>query len=328
MYEPKAEAHEFLGDNEAEAIDKAMNYYGLERDELTIREFNEVSVSGLGGRIIVVAQPTTAVGTIQGGRSDDRGPRDRDRGRDRGERGDRDRGGRGGGRDRDRGARGGGRDRDRDRDRGGRDRDRGRDRDQDRGRDREEPAAAAALAPAEDLGPSKGVAKGEIGPIGDFVLGLIEHMELGPFEIVKEAEEERFIVFQVTGPAAHGLTAGDGRTPDAIQLLANQAAGQAEEEPKRIIVDVDGNRGRRDDFLERVAERAARRAEDTGRTVALEPMSSRDRRIIHVALRETEGIETLSRGEGQYRQVFVVPEGAAEFDEARKATEAAANNDD
>lgn len=179
----------------------------------------------------------------------------------------------------------------------------------------------------EDVGPSKGEAEGEIGPIGEFILGVIERMELGPFRVAKEAEEEKFIVLKVSGVAANGLTAGDGRTPDALQLLANQAAGQGDQDPKRIIVDVDGERGRRDDFLERVAERAAGRSEDTGRTVALEPMSPRDRRIIHIALREMEGIETMSRGEGRYRQVLVVPEGAAEYEEAKQAAAAPASDD-
>ena len=50
-------------------------------------------------------------------------------------------------------------------------------------------------------------------------------------------------------------------------------------------------------------------------------MSPGDRRIIHVALRERDGVVTMSRGEGRYRQVLVVPEGAAEYDEARAASE-------
>ncbi len=294
MYDPKAEAHEFLGDSRDDAVAKAVQYYGLEPDELTIKEYAESGVSGLGGRVLIVAQPTAAIGTIQTSRGDDRGDRGR---RDRGDRGDRGR--------RDRG------------DRGGRGRERGRDRD----RERPQPQAEAVAPPAEDLGPSEGTAKGEIGTIGEFILGVIERMGLGPFEIAKETEEEKFVVYQVTGPAASGLTAGDGRTPDAIQLLANQAAARAEEEPKRVILDVAGNRGRRDEFLERIAERAAQRATETGRTVALEPMSPGDRRIIHVALRERDGVVTMSRGEGRYRQVLVVPEGAAEYDEARAASE-------
>ncbi|MCP3984307.1 MAG: hypothetical protein GY723_07950 [bacterium] len=317
MYDPKSEAHEFLANDSDEAIAKAATYFGMDRADLTIAEFGE-SVSGLAGRVLVVAQPSSSVGTIDGGGSRDRGPRE-SRGRsdrnDRNDRGDRGRGGR----DRDRGDRGG-------RGRGGRDRDRDRGRDRDGDSDRER-VAAEPEAPAEDLGPSTGEAQGDIGPIGEFVLGVIERMGLGPFQIAKETEEEKFIVYQVTGTAANGLTAGDGRTPDAIQLLANQAASRNDEDPKRIIIDVEGNRGRRDDFVERVAERAARRAQDTGRTVALEPMSPRDRRIIHVALRESDGVATMSRGEGRYRQVLVVPEGAAEYEEAEKASQASGDDE-
>ena len=82
--------------------------------------------------------------------------------------------------------------------------------------------------------------------------------------------------------------AGDGRTPDAIQLLANQASARRSEDAPRIVIDVEGNHERREAFLTRVAERAAGRARETGRTVALDPMGPRDRRSIHVALREAE----------------------------------------
>jgi predicted RNA-binding protein Jag len=55
--------------------------------------------------------------------------------------------------------------------------------------------------------------------------------------------------------------------------------------------------------------------------VALDPMSPRDRRSIHVGLRDAEGVATLSVGEGRYRQVLVVPEGAPEYEEARSSSE-------
>jgi spoIIIJ-associated protein len=70
-----------------------------------------------------------------------------------------------------------------------------------------------------------------------------------------------------------------------------------------------------------VAERAAERARETGRTVALDPMGPRDRRSIHVALREATDVATMSVGEGSYRQVMVVPEGAPEYEEARSGSE-------
>ena len=140
-------------------------------------------------------------------------------------------------------------------------------------------------------------------------------MDLGPFQ-VNETEEGRFTVYQLAGAAAQELTAADGRATEAIQLLANQAAGRLSEDPKRIVVDVEGDRERRESFLGRMAERAARRAKETGRAVALDPMNGRDRRGIHMALREMEGVATMSVGEGRYRQVVVVPEGADEYEEA------------
>ena len=160
-----------------------------------------------------------------------------------------------------------------------------------------------------------GTPDGELGPVGEFILGVVERMDLGPFE-VSESEEGRFVVYQLAGAAAEELTSAEGRATEAIQLLANQAAGRLSDEPKRVVVDAEGDRERREEFLGRMAERAARRAKDTTRSVALDPMNGRDRRGIHMALREMEGVATMSVGEGRYRQVVVVPEGADEYEEA------------
>jgi spoIIIJ-associated protein len=310
MYDPKSEAREFLADSVSEATAKAVSYFGLEASALAVRELTEVS--GLGGRALVVAQPLEA---RQGGgqrpresrppREEARGGRERGGREGRGDRGDR--GGRG--RDRDRGGRGG-RDRDRDRDRGDRG---GRD---FGGREREEAPVEVA---AEPSGPSVGTARGELGAVGDYVKGLVERMELGSFEI-ERIEQEGVEVYRIEGEAALGLTGGDGRTPDAIQLLANQVAARTGgDDAPRVVVDVEGNHERREAFLFRVAERAAARARETGRTVALDPMGPRDRRSIHVALREANDVATMSVGEGRYRQVLVVPEGAPEYEDARSA---------
>ena len=306
MYDPKSEPREFLGDDVAEATAKACSYFGRDAAELVVRELT--GVSGLGARALVVAQPLEARsrsrerGPGESRGFEDRGGRDRDRG-GRGERGGRERGGR----DRERGGRGG---------RESRGRFEGR-----RERvERSEREDFTTDAPAEPSEPSVGTARGPLGEVGDYVKGLIERMDVGPFEI-ERIEQEGVEVFQVTGAAAAGLTGGDGRTPDAIQLLANQVSARRGDDSPRIVVDVEGNHERREAFLFRVAERAAARAKETGRTVALDPMSPRDRRSIHVGLREAEGVATMSVGEGRYRQVLVVPEGAPEYEEARATSE-------
>ena len=295
MYDPKSEAREFIGQDAAEATAKACSYFGLDAGGLLVHEPRQVS--GLAGRVLVVARPRDA--RPQAGERS-REPRAREESRGGRERGGRDRGGRGG---RDRGGREG-------RERGGR---------EAGGRERE-PEVASAEPQAEPSGPSVGTARGELGAVGDYVKGLIERMGLGAFEI-ERIEQEGVEVFRIEGDAAQGLTGGDGRSPDAIQLLANQASAQSGEDAPRIVVDVAGNHEKREAFLFRVAERAAARARETGRTVALDPMGPRDRRSIHVALRDAADVATMSVGSGSYRQVMVVPEGAPEYEEARSASE-------
>jgi hypothetical protein len=200
MYDPKSEAREFIGQDAAEATAKACSYFGLDAGSLLVREPGEVS--GLAGRALVVARPRDARQQTGERAREPRGRDDSRGGRESGGREGRERGGR----DRDRGGRGG-------RERGGRERG-GRE---FGGRERE-PEPVTAERAAAPSGPSIGTARGELGVVGDYVKGLIERMGLGSFEI-ERIEQEGVEVFRVEGDAAQGLTAGDGRSPDAIQLL-------------------------------------------------------------------------------------------------------------
>ena len=288
MYDPKNEPHEFIADSRDEAIAKAKLYFGCEQDQLDIGDLE--GVYGLGGREVIVAAikgRSPSPGGGGGGRD-----RDRDRGRDRGDRG------------RDRG------------DRGGRDRGRGRDRDRDR------PRQAAAALDDGPIEPSKGSPRGTLGELGEYLLGIVEKLGQGPFEI-GESEEGGVHVFELKGRAAQALAGGDGRAVDALQLLVNQSAVRRDEDAKRVVLDVEGNTDAREEFLERLAQRVIRRAKESGRSVALDPMSPRDRRIIHISIREQDGMATMSIGEGRYRQVVVVPEGAEEYAEAVRQSEGA-----
>ena len=301
-YDARREPHEFFAEDRSEAVAKACAFFGVGEEELAITEFQPGEVHGSANRTVVVAMlrdrpPMPA--SERGERGGDRGGR-----RERGDRGDR------GGR-RERGERGG--------DRGGR-----RERGERGGRDREPRAAREEEEPA---GPSVGDVKGALSEVGRFVCGVIERMDLGPFEI-SEAAEGELLALQVRGAAAPRLAGKDGRTVDALQLIANQAAGRIEEEPPRVVLDVEGDADARENRLTKLAQRVARRARETGRTVRLDPMGGRDRRTIHLALRDDEDIATMSTGEGRYRQVLVVPEGAPEFEDALAEAERAAQRSD
>ena len=309
MYERKGEAREFVAESREDAIAEAKRFFGTEEAELRLSDLNPNEIHGLAGRVVVVAAPEGSPKVTSGGGDDGGG---------RGERGGR------GGRDGGRGGRGG-----RDGGRGGRDGGRGgRERGGNRGGGRSDREAAApqAEATSEEIGESKGTAKGDLGEAGQFLLGALERMALGPFDIAESSDGD-YVIYQLSGRAAQALGSGDGRGIDALQLLANQAAMQNDENAPRVIVDAEGSSEKRETFLGRLAERAASRARETERSVALDPMNPRDRRIIHVALRDTEGVATMSQGSGQYRQVVVVPEGAPEYDEAKKAADEANSSD-
>jgi spoIIIJ-associated protein len=318
VYEPRNEPHEFIGADRDEAIAKACDFFRLGVEALAIHEPDPKEIYGLGMRAVIVASPLDRKAPARGARE-----RGADEGRPAGGRGgreaggrERERGGRGEGRG-ERGGRGGDRDRDRGRDRGGR-------RGEVRGRGEPmERLAEPRREVEEPQEPSVGTAVGELGEVGRYVLGVIERMRLGPFEI-SESGEEGLVVLSIRGAAARALGSGDGRPVDALQLLANQAAMRIEEEPDRIVLDVEGDLEERENRLGELAERAARRARETGRAIALDPMSPRDRRAIHLALRDAQGIATMSVGESRYRQVVVVPEGAPEYEEALREARAAA----
>ena len=186
-------------------------------------------------------------------------------------------------------------------------------------------APAAREAEAATTAPSRGITRGDLSPVGEFVRGVLERMDIGDFEIAEERDAD-VAVITLRGPAGRKLLAGEGRTLDALKLLAGQAALRIDEDnAPRVVIEVEGQEEVREQVLEELAERAARRALKSGRSLALEPMNARERRIVHVALRDVDDIATMSIGSGRYRQVVVVPKGAPEWEEAleaeRKATE-------
>ena len=75
-----------------------------------------------------------------------------------------------------------------------------------------------------------------------------------------------------------------------------------------MVVDAAGYRERRRETLEALALRSAERARSSGESVDLEPMSSIERRIVHLRLKEVDGVSTRSEGEEPYRYVVVEPE--------------------
>jgi spoIIIJ-associated protein len=74
-----------------------------------------------------------------------------------------------------------------------------------------------------------------------------------------------------------------------------------------ITIDVEGYRTRRENQLRRLARKMAEQALKTGRRQVLEPMPANERRIVHLELRDFEGVTTESIGEEPRRKVTIIP---------------------
>jgi spoIIIJ-associated protein len=99
-----------------------------------------------------------------------------------------------------------------------------------------------------------------------------------------------------------------GETLRAIEYLVNQIVKHGEDpEAPRILVDIAGYRAARRQSLQEMAAEIAARVKETGAEEELKPMNPAERRIVHMALREIEGVETESRGADRDRRIVVKP---------------------
>jgi spoIIIJ-associated protein len=135
--------------------------------------------------------------------------------------------------------------------------------------------------------------------------------ELGVPVRIAITEDDESVVARLSGPDLGPVIGRRGQTIDAIQYLANAFLWRGADERKEVVIDAAGYRERRRSTLEQAADRAAEDAMRTGGPVELEPMSSVERKIVHVHLQDRVGIVTASEGNDPNRYVVVRPGGAA-----------------
>ncbi len=106
-----------------------------------------------------------------------------------------------------------------------------------------------------------------------------------------------------------GLLIGPrGQTLIAVQDLTRLAAQRHGADRRgRLRIDIAGYRERRRVALARFTEQVADEVRSSGTARALEPMSSMDRKVVHDAANELDGVETISEGEEPFRRVVIRP---------------------
>lgn len=120
--------------------------------------------------------------------------------------------------------------------------------------------------------------------------------------------ERRDIYVECKGPDAGLLVENEGELLRALEHVAAKMLDLDPEEHDRVSFDTAGFKAQRARALKTSAERAIESVEDTGRPYSFSPMNSRERRMLHLFLRDS-GLQTASSGEGPRRYVVLYPEG-------------------
>jgi spoIIIJ-associated protein len=116
------------------------------------------------------------------------------------------------------------------------------------------------------------------------------------------------ITVELTGRDTPLLLERNGELLHAIEHIAAKILRLEPEEHDRISFDAEGFKATRNQELDMMAEMAIQKVRSTGRPFSFSPMSSRERRILHMALAKS-GLPTASSGVGPGRFVVVYPEG-------------------
>lgn len=142
--------------------------------------------------------------------------------------------------------------------------------------------------------------------VADFLEELLDRMDI---DAVAEptTRGDHMYVDIVDGPEEDlALLIGrGGQTLDAIQELTRMVVGRQLDERIRVVVDVEDYRKRREDRLAEIGRGAAARALESGDEIELEPMNPYERKIVHDAVAELEGVASVSRGEDPNRFIVV-----------------------
>jgi spoIIIJ-associated protein len=142
-----------------------------------------------------------------------------------------------------------------------------------------------------------------------FVQGLVDAFGVDA-DVSATSDDDEHLEIAVTGDDLGLLVGPRGATLNAIQELTRTAVAQQHSGrlQGRLRVDVAGYRARRKEALERFAAQQAERVKETGTPVALEPMSPPDRKTVHDAINDIEGVHTTSEGEDRRRHVVILPD--------------------
>lgn len=141
----------------------------------------------------------------------------------------------------------------------------------------------------------------------DALQGILKYFNVGEVTIDEYEGDEGELILDITGDDLAVLIGRHGKTLDSLQFLVSAITVRTIGFRYPVIIDVEGYKSRQRQKLESIARTSANRAASQHRSVNLRPMTPYERRIVHIALRDDDRVDTVSEGEGPSRHVVIVP---------------------
>ena len=150
-----------------------------------------------------------------------------------------------------------------------------------------------------------------------FLANIIGHMQIDAEVKILEVTEKE-IKMDIVGQGLGALIGYHGEILDSLQYLTYLAVnkGDTGEDSEdggdkkksgavKISIDIENYRAKREDTLKGLAKKMADRVQKYGRSVTLEPMNAYERRIIHAAIQDMDGVSTHSIGQDNERKIVI-----------------------
>lgn len=159
-------------------------------------------------------------------------------------------------------------------------------------------------AAANDDSSAKSAAEAKTAAAVSYITSILNDMGLENVSV--EAKEcEGGVLIEINADGLSEVIGKKGELLDSLQYLSSLVCNKIDREYFRITTDSSGFRDKRKAQLERLARKIANGVKKNGRTHSLEPMNPYERRIIHAAVSEIDGVTSKSVGEEPYRKVVI-----------------------
>jgi spoIIIJ-associated protein len=138
-----------------------------------------------------------------------------------------------------------------------------------------------------------------------FCQDIITH--LGMDLRLETTVENDTVTINLTGSDRHFLLSNSASLLNSIEYLVNRAFRIGKDERPSVVLDSDNYWQHREAELVLLAQMASKKVISLRKPLSLQPMTPRERRIVHLALADIEGVNSRSDGEGESRCITIYP---------------------